>query len=107
MVDIEDFKKLGLKIGRVIQAERINGSDKLLKLEIDLGNEKRQIVAGIGQSYQPEELINSEIIVVSNLEPKTIMSLESNGMLLATQDEESRVILIRPEKEVAPGSEVK
>jgi len=107
MVDIEDFKKLGLKIGRVIQAERINGSDKLLKLEIDLGNEKRQIVAGLGQSYQPEELINSEIIVVSNLEPKTIMSLESNGMLLATQDEESRVILIRPEKEVAPGSEVK
>lgn len=105
MISFEDFKKIDLKVGKVVRAERISGTQKLLKLQVNLGKETRQIVAGIGQFYEPEKLTGREIIVVANLEPKTLMGVESQGMLL-TADNEGVPVLLMPDTEVKPGSKV-
>ena len=104
MANIKDFETLGLKIAKVISAEKVEGSDKLLKLQINLGGEERQILAGIAKIYQPEELINTEIVIASNLDTRLLMGLESQGMLLACQDDNGEPVLLRPEHEVSPGS---
>lgn len=106
MITYDDFIKVELKIAKVVEAEEVVGAEKLLKLKIDLGDEKRQIVAGIKKSYQAKDLIGREIVVVVNLEPRMVMGIESNGMLLAASDDNGPV-LIRPDKEVTPGSGVK
>jgi len=79
----------------------------LIKLALDLGSEKRQIVAGIGRVYKPEDLIGLEIAVVANLEPKTLMGIESNGMLLAASADNGEPVLLIPQKEVPPGAEIR
>ncbi|TSC75030.1 MAG: protein containing C-terminal region/beta chain of methionyl-tRNA synthetase [Parcubacteria group bacterium Gr01-1014_44] len=107
MITYEDFKKLELRVAKIIEAERVEGSEKLLKLKLDLGEpEPRQVIAGIGKNYEPEKLIGQEIIIVANLEPKQLIGLESNGMLLAADSINGPVILI-PEKEVEPGAIIK
>jgi methionyl-tRNA synthetase len=106
MITYDDFKKVELKIAKIITAEEIPGAEKLLKLQIDLGSENRQIVAGIKKNYQPGSLIGKEIAVVVNLEPRMVMGVESNGMLLAASDEGGPVIIM-PEREVPPGSGIK
>ena len=106
MITYDDFKKVELKIARITEAEEIAGAEKLLKLQIDLGGEKRQIAAGIKKSYQTKDLIGREIVVVVNLEPRMVMGIESNGMLLAASDD-SGPVLLRPDKDVPPGSIVK
>ena len=106
MITFDDFKKVELKIAKIIEAEEVPGADKLLKLRIDLGSEKRQIVAGIKKSYQTKDLIGREIVVAVNLEPRMVMGIESNGMLLAASDDTGPVLL-RPDKDVAPGSGIK
>ena len=122
MVVFEDFKKLDLRIGKIMSAERVEGSDKLIKLSVDLGSPSilretsgqadsgqqpgyRQVVAGIGKSYTPEDLAGKEIVVVTNLEPRTLLGIESQGMLLAARDGE-RIVILSPESEVSPGSVV-
>ena len=105
MINFEEFQKIDLKIGKVLEAEKVENSEKLLKLKVDLGEEQRQIIAGIGKVYQPQDLINQEIVVVVNLEPKTLMGFESQGMLLAA-DNNGEPILIKPEKEVLPGTKI-
>jgi methionine--tRNA ligase beta chain len=105
MISFEDFKKLDLRIAKILKAEAIEGSEKLLKLEIDIGKEKRQIIAGIAKSYKPQELIGKEIVVLVDLEPKTLMGVESHGMLLAANDNE-KSILLKPERDVPPGTKV-
>lgn len=82
-ISIEDFMNVELRVARVLSAERVEGTDKLMKLRIDLGDEERQIVAGIAQVYEAEALPGRKIIVVANLEPATIRGVESQGMLLA------------------------
>jgi methionine--tRNA ligase beta chain len=104
MITIEDFQKIDLRAAKVLAAEKIDGSDKLLKLQIDLGEEKRQIVAGIAQFYEPEKLIGREIIVVANLEPRILRGIESQGMLLAADD--NGPVLLMPDKEVMPGAKI-
>ena len=104
MISFEEFKRLELKVAKVIDAEKIPNSTHLLKLEIDLGNEHRQIVSGIAKSYEPENLIGKEIIVVANLEPKEFMGVQSQGMLLAASGE--TLALIIPDREVQPGSQI-
>jgi methionine--tRNA ligase beta chain len=106
MISFEEFQKIELKVAKIIEAEKIEKSEKLLKLIVDLGDERRQLVAGIAKYYKPEDLIGKEIVVVANLEPKKLMGIESQGMLLAANADGKPVILI-PEKEVPPGTKVK
>ncbi len=115
MATIDDFKKLDIRIGKIVSAEKIEDSDKLLKLIFDFGStslttggtEQRQIIAGIALSYPDcEALVGKEIPVIFNLEPRTLRGYESQGMILAASDGENAVIL-NPEREVPPGSIVK
>jgi len=105
-INFEEFQKIDLRVGKIIEAERIEGTEKLLKLKVDLGEEKRQLVAGIAKFYQPENLIGKEIVIVANLEPKTFRGIESQGMLLAA-DVEGRPVILKPDKEVPPGTKVR
>lgn len=105
MVNFDDFKKIEMKVAKVIAAERVEGSEKLLKLRVDLGAEERQIIAGIGKAYAPEDLLGKEIAIVANLEPRKLMGLESQGMVLCAAGESGPVLLC-PEKEVPPGAEI-
>jgi len=105
MITFDDFKKVELKVGTVKEAERVEGSEKLLKLQVDLGAEMRQILAGVGKVYAPEQVVGRQIIVVANLEPRQVMGLESQGMLLAASSD-SGPILLAPEKEALSGASV-
>lgn len=102
-INFEEFKKVELRVVKVLEAERVEGSEKLLKLRVDLGSEQRQIIAGIGKAYAPENLIGREIVIVANLEPRTLMGFESQGMVLAASGENGPVLL-NPEKDVPPGA---
>jgi methionyl-tRNA synthetase len=82
-ISFEEFKKVDLRVATILEAERVEGTDKLMKLQLDLGDEKRQIVAGIAEVYRPENLIGRNIVIVANLQPVTLRGVESNGMLLA------------------------
>lgn len=104
---IEEFSKIELKVGRIESAERIEGSDKLLKLLVNFGGESRQVLSGIAKSYAPEEIIGREFVFVTNLEPRQIMGMESQAMILAAVDAEGRPVVLMPEKQVPPGSGVK
>ncbi len=104
-VSIDEFARLDLRTARVLEAEKIKGSDKLLKLQVDLGFEKRQIVSGLAQHYRPEELVGRQVIVVVNLKPARIRGVESQGMLLTVGDDEQLKVLI-PEAPVTEGSRV-
>lgn len=106
MVSLEDFIKLDLRVGRVLEAEAVEGSDKLLRLVVDMGDERRQIVAGIGKFYPPRELADRLVVIAANLEPKVFMGLESQGMILAA-DCEGTPVLLKPEREVPAGAKVK
>jgi methionyl-tRNA synthetase len=106
LIDITDFAKVDLRVAQVVHAEKVEGADKLLRIEIDLGSEKRQIVAGIAKHYSPEELIGKKIVVVANLKPAKLKGIESNGMLLAASDENA-ISILTPLKDVSLGSKVK
>lgn len=106
-INYEEFSKIKLKIVEILSAERVEGSDKLLKLEVSLGDNKRQIIAGIGKAYEPENLIGKKIVIVANLEPRKLMGLESQGMLLAASNENEGPILLIPDTEIAPGAEIR
>lgn len=103
-IDLSTFQQLDLRIGTITQAERIARSDKLLKVIVDLGK-PRQVVAGIAQYYQPEDLIGKQVLVVVNLKPAKLMGVESHGMLLAAKSE-GRLVLVSPENPVVPGVSV-
>lgn len=105
-VSYGDFTKIELKIAKILTAEPVEGSEKLLKLQVSLGAEERQIISGIAKSYTPEQLIGKSVVIITNLEPRMIMGLESNGMLLAANGENGPVILL-PETDVPPGTGIK
>ncbi|ACM59447.1 methionyl-tRNA synthetase [Caldicellulosiruptor bescii] len=105
-ITIDDFAKIELKVAKVLEAEKIEGADKLLKLIVDLGNEKRQIVAGIAKHYTPDELVGKKIVVVANLKPAKLRGVESQGMLLAASIGDE-LCLITPEKDIKEGARVK
>ena len=107
MVTIEEFSKMGLRVGTVTSAHPHPNADRLLVLTVDIGEEtERQLVAGIRAHYRPEELIGQQIVVVANLQPAKLRGVESQGMLLAASDGE-QVIVLRPEKRVRVGSQVR
>ena len=107
-ITIDEFMKIQLKTAKVISAERVPKSEKLLKLQVSLGEgtEPRQIVAGIGKKYEPEALIGKTIVIVANLKPAKLMGIESQGMVLAAGDSEVRGLITILE-EVDPGTKVK
>ena len=105
-IAIEDFRKVHLKVAKVLSAERVPKSEKLLKLQVDVGGERLQIVAGIGKKYDPESLIGRRVVVVANLKPAKLMGVESQGMVLAAgENEVSGIVTIL--EEVEPGTKVK
>ncbi len=105
-ISIDEFKKVVLRVGTVLAAERVPKSSKLLKLHVDLGAEQRQIVAGIGTKYAPDDLLGKRIVIVANLKPVKLMGIESQGMVLAAGEEEV-VSLLTTLEAVAPGSKIK
>lgn len=107
MISIDDFKKIELKVGKILSADRVEGSEKLVKLSVDLGEESlRQVLAGIAASYPPEALTGKQIVVIANLEPRKLMGMESQGMLLAAEGENGPVLLM-PDKSVPPGTKIR
>jgi len=106
MITYDEFKKLDLRTAKIISAGRIEGSDKLIKLELDLGQEKRQIIAGIGRTYNPEDLADKTIVIVANLETKMLMGLASQGMILAAHGANDRPVILIPEMATPPGSAI-
>lgn len=105
ILTIDDFARLDLRIATVVQAEAHPNADRLLKLQIDLGSERRQLVAGIASWYRPEDLIGRRIVVVTNLKPARLRGELSQGMLLAASDGET-VSILRPDQDLPPGSRV-
>jgi len=105
MISIEDFRKVELRVATIKSAEPHPNADRLMVLQVDLGDEQRQICAGIRGQYAPEELVGKQIVVVANLETAKLRGLDSEGMLLAASDD-GRVIILTPEKSVADGAKV-
>ena len=109
-IQIDDFIKLDLRVATITAAEPHPNADRLIKLQVDLGDEQRQICAGIKAFYEPEQLIGKQIVVVANLAPRKIRGEESNGMLLAASamdgEETTDVVVLSPSKHVPPGSSV-
>jgi len=105
-ISIDEFKKIDLRVGKVLSAEDVPGADKLLKIKVDFKEEKRTLVAGIKQHYSPEELIGKNIIVVFNLKPAKIRGIQSQGMLLAASNN-NKVILLTTDTDIEPGSTIR
>ena len=106
-ISIDEFRTVELRVATITAAAPHPNADRLLVLTIDLGNEQRQLVAGIRAHYQPEELVGKQIVVVANLQPATLRGIESQGMLLAASDDQGRLAILSPEKPVANGAQVK
>lgn len=105
LITIDDFAKVQLKIAKVLECERVEGSDKLLKLQLEVGEEKRQVVSGIAKHYKPEELIGKHVVLVANLKPVKLRGIESNGMILAASDDNT-LTLVTPMSEIKSGADV-
>jgi methionyl-tRNA synthetase len=108
IINIDDFGKIEIKIGKIIEAEKLEESNKLLKLKVDFGSDDiRQVLSGIAKYYTSEDIINKEFAFVTNLEPRKMLEYESQAMILACHDETNNTVsALMPDKEVIPGSKV-
>jgi methionyl-tRNA synthetase len=106
-ISIDDFAKIEMRVGEVKVAEKVPGADKLLRLEVDLGSEVRQVVAGIAEAYAPETLIGRKVVIVANLAPRKLRGLESNGMIVAASIEGGKPVLASFLEEVPVGARLK
>lgn len=105
LIDIEEFKKIDLRVGLIKSAERIKGSEKLIKLIVDLGElGEKQVIAGLGKWYTPDYFVGKYVVIVANLKPRKLMGLESQGMLLATNTDPPIIVTVA--SEVKPGSKI-
>ena len=107
MITLDDFKRIDLRLARVTAAEKVAKSEKLIKLQVEIGSERRQLVAGIAQHYKPEDLVGKLIVVVANLQPAKLMGNESQGMLLAASDQGGKLALLTVDAELSSGSTIK
>ena len=105
-IQYDDFAKLDLRVGKITAAEKVEKADKLLKLEIDLGLEKRTIVSGIALHFKAEEIVGKQVVVVANLAPRKMRGIESNGMILMAEDKNGKLHFVNPDDDVDPGSMV-
>jgi methionyl-tRNA synthetase len=103
----DDFDKIDLKVGTIVTAEKVEKADKLLKLQIDLGFEVRTVVSGIALHYQPEAIVGKQVVVVANLAPRKMRGIESNGMILMSEDKAGKLHFVSPESITDNGSGVK
>lgn len=104
-ISYEDFSKLDIRIGKILSAEKLG--NKMLKLVVDIGNEKRQVIAGIANYYKPEDVLGKRVLILVNIKPRTILNNESNGMLLVAFDKENdKLSLLSPEKDINEGAKV-
>ena len=106
-ISIDDFAKVELRVAQVKTAERVKGADKLLRIEVDLGTEVRQLVAGIAEAYEPEALIGRKVVIVANLAPRKLRGLESNGMIVAASPEGGKPVLASFLEDVPIGTRLK
>jgi methionyl-tRNA synthetase len=102
----DDFAKLDIRVGRVLSAERMEKSNKLLKLTVDTGLDQRTILSGIAQHYAPEDMVGKQVTLIANLAPRKMMGIESQGMILMAEDKDGKLKLVQPESVVSPGSPV-
>jgi methionyl-tRNA synthetase len=106
-ISIDEFMKIDLRVARVLTAERVPGSKKLMKLQIDLGSEQRTIVAGIAEAYEADALVGRSIAIVANLKPAKLMGIESNGMVMAASPEGGKPILLAFDQSPPPGTKIR
>jgi methionyl-tRNA synthetase len=105
-ISIDDFMKIDLRVAKVIEAERVPKSKKLVKMSVDVGTERRTILAGIAEAYEPEALVGKTVVIVANLKPAKLMGIESNGMVLAASPDGGLAIVVNAEPAV-PGTRVR
>ena len=106
-ITIDDFMKVELRVAKVLTAEKVPNSRKLVKLSVDVGTEQRTLVAGIAEAYEPEQLVGRTIVMVFNLKPAKLMGIESNGMVLAASPDGGKPTLVGFDQEIAPGTRVR
>ena len=106
-VTFDEFQKLDLRIGKIIEANQIPGSRNLIRIMADFGTEKRQAVAGLVQWYKPEELVGKKCVFLLNLQKRVMMGVESQCMILAAEDETGNVVVLQPDKDIAEGSRIR
>ena len=106
-INLAEFQRLDLRVAEIVRAELVAGSKNLLKLTVRLGAEERIMVAGIQGQYAPEALIGKKVAVVANLKPARLKGIESQGMVLAAEDAEGRIVLLIPDKDIPPGSKIR
>jgi methionyl-tRNA synthetase len=106
-IGIEDFAKVEMRVGLVKTAERVAGADRLLQLQVDIGDEVRQIVAGLALAYKPEDLVGRKVVVVTNLQPRKLRGVESNGMIVAASTPDGSPVLAGFLEEVPVGAKLK
>ena len=106
-IAFDDFCKTDIRVGTILEAERVPKTDKLMKLKIDTGIDQRTVVSGIAEHFKPEEIIGSQVSILVNLEPRKIKGIESQGMILMAEDETGKLVFVRPSENVAAGSEVR
>jgi len=105
-ISFNEFMKLDMRVGKVVEAKQIAGSRNLIRMIVDFGTEKRQSVAGLLQWYKPEELVGNKYAFILNLQRRKFMGIESQCMVFAAEDDNGNVVLIKPEKDVEVGSKI-
>jgi methionyl-tRNA synthetase len=104
---IDEFQKSDLRVGKIVSAERVEGSEKLLKLQVDIAEpQPRQILSGIAKAYAAEDIVGKSVVIIANLEPRMMMGMESNGMLLAAHGADDAPVLFFPASDVPPGAKI-
>lgn len=106
-VSFEEFQKLDLRVGKIVEASQIPGSRNLIRIMVDFGSEKRQAVAGLLRWYQPQDLVSKKCVFILNLKKRKVMGVESQCMILAAEDDKGNVTVLQPEKDVVEGSKIR
>jgi len=105
-ITFEEFQKLDMRVGKVLEANQIPGSRNLIRMIVDFGTEKRQAVAGLLQWYKPEDLVGKKYAFILNLKRRKFLGVESQCMILAAEDDKGNVVVLQPEKDIAEGSKI-
>jgi methionine--tRNA ligase beta chain len=105
-IAFDEFQKLDLRVGKIVEANQVPKSKKLIRIIVDFGTEKRQAVAGLLQYYKPEELVGKKCVFILNLQKRMLAGLESQCMVLAAEDDQGNVVVLQPEKDIAEGSKI-